>query len=461
MALDASLVIPTYNKKEFLALTLASLVNQTYPHENFEVVIVDDGSTDGTHQFFSPSTCFSFQLVYVKQKNAGRAAARNTGIRRARGETVIFIDDDQIVPPEFIENHLRLHQQNRNLVVGGYLSHVFSFAPAAPKYQAILSYLQKGFPNEEKLANLQPGDPLIAAEDIHSDFNRVTRFSYGMDTNFERISRAYGEDLNGFFIPWIFFVTCNVSVGKNHLLELGLFDENFTGWGVEDYELGYRLYKHGIQYTLCRDAISYHQFHSRNFAKARESELINYQYFCQKHPDVDVLLYWRKTYDGLSIDAYNTILRDCYWLTETVPDCQLLVDYKELLKQHLETYGLNLVLRQESWQLPALAEKALQDKKYGNALSFALKYIALNAHRADEQQRTLTGFPPLALCDSYSHLNKVAFCWLVVASAYAARGEGQKALEARDQVVNKYPFSQHWDVTEGLVQLADIAKGER
>ena len=99
MALDASLVIPTYNKKEFLELTLESLVNQTYSHENFEVIVVDDGSTDGTSAFLSESTHFPFQLVYIGQENAGRAAARNAGILRARGETIVFIDDDQIVPP--------------------------------------------------------------------------------------------------------------------------------------------------------------------------------------------------------------------------------------------------------------------------------------------------------------------------------------------------------------------------
>lgn len=458
MTLDASLIIPTYNKKKFLELTLTSLIHQTYPHESFEVVIIDDGSTDGTHELFSTSTRFPFQHVYVKQKNAGRSAARNAGILRAKGETIIFIDDDQIVPSQFVESHLRPHQQNRNLVVGGYHAHVFSFVPDALRPRAILSYLQKSFPKQENLSDLRSEDPLIAAEDINSDFNQVTRLSYGMDVNFERISRIYGEDLKGFFIPWIFFVTCNVSVGKSHLLELGLFDENFIGWGIEDYEMGYRLCKHGIEYKLCRDAISYHQFHSRNFVQARESELINYQYFCKKHPDVAVFLYWRKTYDGLNIVDYSAIVQDYCGLAETVPGCQLLSDYKDLLKHRLETRGFNLALRQEFWQLPSLAEKALEDKKYEKALFFALKYINLNAHRADEQQSTLKEFPTLPLYDSYSHLNTVAFCWLVVASAYAAKGEVQKALEATDQIVNKYPFAQHWDVKKGLVKLVNMAE---
>ena len=458
MTLEASLVIPTYNKKEFLELTLASLMSQTYPYEKFEIVIVDDGSTDGTHELFSASTHFPFRYVYVKQENAGRAAARNTGILRAQGKTIIFLDDDQIVPSQFVEKHLKLHQQKPNLVVGGYHSDVFSFYPDAPQYRAIFFYLQELFPNEEKLSNLQPGDPLIVAEDIHSDFKSVTRFSYGMDTNFERISRVYGEDLKDFFIPWIFFVTCNVSVGKSHLLKVGLFDEKFIGWGIEDYELGYRLYKHGLEYQLCRDAISYHQHHSRNFAQARESELLNYQYFCEKHPDIAIFLYWRKTYDGLSINDYNTLVCEYDRLAETSPNCPLLADYKTLVKHHLEMKGFDLAERQQYWQLPSLAEKALQDEEYENALSLALKYIRLNAHRADEQQSTLKEVPTPSQWRSYSHLNNVARCWLVVASVYTARGDIQKAAEAKHQIVVKYPYAQHWSDTDGFVKLAELAK---
>lgn len=459
MGLDASLVIPTYNKKEFLELTLASLVNQTYPHENFEVILADDGSTDGTHELFSENlTRFPLQLVYVKQKNKGRAAARNAGILKAQAETIVFIDDDQIIPPQFIENHLRLHQQHQNLVIAGYRSHVFSFAPSALVHQAILAYLRELSKNGEKPVNIKQGYPLITPEDINSDFNRVTRFAYGMDTNFERISKDYGEELKAFFLPWIFFITSNVSVSKNHLLEVGLFDEKFIGWGIEDYELGYRLYKHGLEYRLCREAISYHQHHSRNFAHSRESELRNYQYFCKKYPDIAVLLYWRKTYDGLSIKDYNTIVREVYQLAETEPDCQFLTDYNALVKRHLETSGFNLAERQQYWQLPALAEKAWQEKEYETAHSFALKYINLNAHRADEQQSTLKEVPTPAQWGSYSHLNNVARCWLVVAGVHTARGEHQKAVKARNQIVEKYPFAQHWNEKDGFIKLTEVAK---
>lgn len=458
MGLNASVVIPTYNKRELLELTLVSLVNQTCPHKNFEVIVVDDGSTDSTHKLFSePLTHFPFQRGYIRQENKGRSAARNAGILKAQGETIIFIDDDQIVPPQFIENHLRLHQENQNLVVGGYRSRVFSFPPSAPAHQAVLSYLGESFQNTEKSFDVKPGYPLVTAEDIRYDFHRVRRFCYGMDTNFERISSLYGETLKGFFLPWIFFVTSNVSVGKDHLMRAGMFDENFIGWGGEDYELGYRLYKQGLEYRLCQEAISYHQHHSRNFAQSRESELRNYRYFCKKHPDIAIYLYWRKTYDGLGIKDYNDIVREYDRLAETAPECPILIDYRTLVKHHLKTKGFDLAERQQYWQLPALAEKALEDKEYETATRFALKYIRLNADRADEQQSRLKEFPTPAQWDSYSHLNNVARCWLVAARIYAVTGEHQKALEARNQIIHKYPFAQHWDAKEGFVKLANIA----
>jgi len=100
----------------------------------------------------------------------------------------------------------------------------------------------------------------------------------------------------------------------------------------------------------------------------------------------------------------------------------------------------------------------LQDKEYETALSFALKYIRLNAHRADEQQSTLKGFSTPAQWGSYSHLNNVAHCWWVVARVHAIRGEHPKAVEARKRIVEKYPYAQHWSDTDGFVKLAEVAK---
>ncbi len=97
----ASVIIPTYNRKDSLRLTLDSLAHQTYAADHFEVIVVDDGGSDDTASVMPKRPLFA--LRYVRQQNQGAAAARNRGAVEARGEILIFLDDDIRVVPEFIE----------------------------------------------------------------------------------------------------------------------------------------------------------------------------------------------------------------------------------------------------------------------------------------------------------------------------------------------------------------------
>lgn len=97
-----SVVIPTYNRKESLLRTLASLSRQTYPAEQFEVILVDDGGSDGTEGV--TELRYPFRLRYVRQANQGAAAARNRGALEASGDVLIFLDDDISVDPQFVDS---------------------------------------------------------------------------------------------------------------------------------------------------------------------------------------------------------------------------------------------------------------------------------------------------------------------------------------------------------------------
>ncbi|MEM7620448.1 MAG: glycosyltransferase [Pseudomonadota bacterium] len=93
-----SIVIPTYNRKEYVFGAIKSVLNQTF--KDFELIVVDDGSTDGTHEEID---VFSDErLRYVYQANRGAPVARNTGISAARGEYISFLDSDDV----FLENKL-------------------------------------------------------------------------------------------------------------------------------------------------------------------------------------------------------------------------------------------------------------------------------------------------------------------------------------------------------------------
>ena len=89
MDLPITVVVPTYNRLENLRRTLAGLARQDIDPKLFEVVVVSDGSTDGTDTWLQGAACdYPFSLRPVRQDNAGPATARNRGIEEARGEVV-------------------------------------------------------------------------------------------------------------------------------------------------------------------------------------------------------------------------------------------------------------------------------------------------------------------------------------------------------------------------------------
>src|SRR5262249_38969879 len=98
--MDATVVIPTYNRREARRETLEGLVRRDYPQERWQVLVVDDGSTDGTGDAVRNwAEGRSLSVEYLEQPNSGPAAARNRGAAAARGRVLIFIDNDILVEP--------------------------------------------------------------------------------------------------------------------------------------------------------------------------------------------------------------------------------------------------------------------------------------------------------------------------------------------------------------------------
>ncbi|MFW6116145.1 MAG: glycosyltransferase family 2 protein [bacterium] len=102
-----SVVIPAYNHAPYVAQTISSILAQTW--RDFEIIVVDDGSTDETPQIIAQ---FGDQIRYVWQANRGIAAARNTGIRQARGEFISFLDDDDLWAPDYLETVVPVLEQD-------------------------------------------------------------------------------------------------------------------------------------------------------------------------------------------------------------------------------------------------------------------------------------------------------------------------------------------------------------
>lgn len=188
-----SVVIPTMNKVSLLEQTLSALALQEIePDVPWEIVVVNDGSTDGTGSYLEAvSSNFEVPLVVVTPPaNVGRARARNLGARAARGEWIVFLDDDIVAPPGLLAAHLELLEAHPGCGTIGY-------------------------------AVTDP-DLIDGAHFHYLDSRGVARLDPGP-------------------APGRFFVTQNAAVPREAFLAVGGFDEDFSAYGFEDMEVAFRL----------------------------------------------------------------------------------------------------------------------------------------------------------------------------------------------------------------------------
>ncbi|MEO0406749.1 MAG: glycosyltransferase [Cyanobacteria bacterium P01_A01_bin.135] len=245
-----SVVIPTYNRKPILEKCLLALENQQWDEgliEGYEVVVVDDGSTDGTVNWLTSSDQFPHVRLF-EQTHLGPAAARNLGVKKAKGDTIIFIDSDLVVTPVFLQAHATALSQHY----------------AAAGNQRAFTY--------GRVINT------CNFEDPTSEPYKVTDFS-----------AAY-------------FATGNVAIARHWLEQAGLFDTRFQLYGWEDLELGVRLKAQDLKLIKCPDAVGYH-WHPP-FALEQIPKLIDQEMqrgrmgvlFYQKHPSWNVRLMIQMTW---------------------------------------------------------------------------------------------------------------------------------------------------------------------
>jgi len=186
-----SVVIPTYRKPELLARTLAALAEQIDTlEEQVEIVVVDDGSGEGTAQLLRQWQERLPLCVERPPTNEGRARARNRGWRAARGETVYFLDDDILLDAGALKAHVDAQRREP----GVYL-----------------------------------GDVVTAPEIVDSSL-----FAY-LD------SRGIAKHPPGARVPARYLLTQNVSLPRAAMETVGGFDERFVAYGFEDMELAFRL----------------------------------------------------------------------------------------------------------------------------------------------------------------------------------------------------------------------------
>jgi GT2 family glycosyltransferase len=113
-----SVIVPTYNRNDALGNCLLGLAKSAMPREHFEVIVVDDGSSQPIDRQVHTET-LDLDLRIVRQENAGPATARNAGARVARGELLVFTDDDCIVNPDWLDRLVEAHKYAPGALIGG------------------------------------------------------------------------------------------------------------------------------------------------------------------------------------------------------------------------------------------------------------------------------------------------------------------------------------------------------
>jgi glycosyltransferase involved in cell wall biosynthesis len=214
-----SVVVPTFNRCDSLRKTLAGLARQTYPSSLFEVVIVSDGSTDGTRKMVEEFACSAqFTILFIEQANGGPSRARNRAIQESSNDVVVFIDDDVEPVPQFLESHAKWHDNDRHVAIIGPLL-------PDPIYQEI--------------------EPAWITWE-HAKLKRV----YEMFQPDGPFKEGQGGPTH--------FYTGNASIRRDWLNELGGFDLRYTR--QEDVELATRLAKSfGIRFIFDFNAVGLHR----------------------------------------------------------------------------------------------------------------------------------------------------------------------------------------------------------
>jgi len=186
--IEASIIIPTYNRVEKLRDCLESLWPQAQAGVDFDVVVVVDGSTDGTLDMLA-GLHSPFGLRVIAQPNRGQPAALNCGAQQAAGRICIFLDDDMQVTPRFLIEHLRLHRSNERAVGVGQIT--LSLPPEADWFARLFAQVWRSH-----YAELNEGPRHPDWEDCYGGNMSVSRLAFlDVGGNAEDLKRGYDIEL--------------------------------------------------------------------------------------------------------------------------------------------------------------------------------------------------------------------------------------------------------------------------
>jgi GT2 family glycosyltransferase len=244
-----SFIVPTYRRPEALRATLAALLDVDYPAEDLELIVVDDAAEDSTRALVKDFGEHHPHVVYLNHEGHGVAAARNHGARQARGELLIFLDDDIIVDPSHIRDHLATRESYGDCIVNGH----WEFSPEVM----------------ESLRETPFGRFRIWVEDwVKKGIEKTP--------------------LEGACVEPEGVTACNLGIRRELFWELGGFDEEFPFAGCEDQEFSYRASRAGCRFVYNGDIRLLHndrRLTLAQFGARQERGATTAVFLAGKHPE--------------------------------------------------------------------------------------------------------------------------------------------------------------------------------
>ena len=259
-----SIIIICYNQKPQIATILESLKDQQFDPSSFEVIVVDDGSTQPAYADQISQTPYKLTYQYLPRcSQSCRSRTRNVGATLAKGKYLVFLDGDTLPNPCLLQQYQHYFniQRTRKLALGTRF-----FLNSALSRDLVRNYsiekVNAIFDNP-----LEPDGRLQMSRSLFKPF----------------------ADLKG---RWLYFFSCNFCIEAEFFNNIGKFNESFLGWGMEDTEFGYRIAKAGHKYELI-DAPTTHlrlPSTSGRTASPYHSWLTNLAMFYEMYNDGVILL---------------------------------------------------------------------------------------------------------------------------------------------------------------------------
>jgi len=209
----------------------------------------------------------TIHYLYAPDQGYRVAAARNRGASIAIGDILVFIDSDVLLEPTALERHRDRHARGTDLVVIG---------------------------RREEFRDVETRGEWIAnrlGEAVREGRLREVCREIGLAGDLRDGKYREMGDLTSSPCPWSVFFTNNVSVGRVCFNRVGGFDEDFISWGIEDVELGYRLWRNGCRFEYEPEALGYHHPHPRDVLGQAHTNRDNRLLAFQKHPHYDMELF--------------------------------------------------------------------------------------------------------------------------------------------------------------------------